>query len=98
MLLQIIWYFIQTKKESPEKAKKGSAKKGNPQKESRAKKAPSPASKKAKGNPDEKKEGDVSSRVPRSAVNPHHKDNSLREFRRLCAGIAELPGMPAPLS
>ena len=25
-------------------------------------------------------------------TNPDHKDNSLREFRRLCANIADTPG------
>ena len=59
-------------------------KEGTPGKKSGA----SPASKKAKSNPNEERE------VPsRSAVNPHHKDNSLKEFRRICDGIADLPGM-----
>ena len=83
----------------PEKGKKGVAKKTTPQKESVAKKAVvSPAAnKKTKANAEEEKEegeAEVStSSEPRPAVNPQHKDNSLREFRRLCAGIAERPGM-----
>ena len=30
-------------------------------------------------------------------LNPEHKDNSLREFRRLCSNIAEVPGNFLPL-
>ena len=89
--MQLTVKIIQTKKKSPEKEKKGAAKEGTPRKERGAKKA----AKKARANPDEEKE--VSSRSPRPAVNPQHKDNSLTEFRRLCTGIADRPGMP-PLS
>ena len=32
------------------------------------------------------------STAARTKVNPDHKDNNFREFRRLCAGIADLPG------
>ena len=87
--MQLTVKIIQTKKKSPEKGKKGAAKEGTPRKESGATKA----TKKAKANPAEEKQ--ISSKSPRPAVNPQHQDNSLTEFRRLCAGIAELPGMPS---
>ena len=89
--MQLTVKIIQTKKKSPEKGKKGAAKEGTPRKEKGATKA----TKKAKANPAKEKE--VSSRLPRPAVNPQHQDNSLTEFRRLCAGIADLNGMPSSL-
>jgi len=71
---------------SPKKAatpKKGAA--GTPKK---------PAAKTSNSFPPspETEEASGSSNWTRPAVNPDHKDNSFREFRRLCASIADTPG------
>ena len=75
---------------SPKKAatpKKGGA--GTPKqatKKAANGKANAPASEEAED------ESASSSSLMRPPVNPDHKDNSFREFRRLCASIADTPG------
>ena len=49
-----------------------------------------PGPENTKANREEEKE--VTSSESTLALNANHKDNSLREFRRLCAGIAERNG------
>jgi len=48
------------------------------------------ASSQASNSPDDEAENPTSWLRPE--VNPGHKDNSFREFRRLCANIADTPG------
>eukprot|EP00090_Calanus_glacialis_P001127 TRINITY_DN10792_c0_g1_i1.p1 TRINITY_DN10792_c0_g1~~TRINITY_DN10792_c0_g1_i1.p1 ORF type:complete len:1194 (-),score=363.16 TRINITY_DN10792_c0_g1_i1:78-3470(-) len=86
-ILQLI---RETERVSPKKAatpKKGGA--GTPKqatKKAANGKANAPATEEAED------ESASSSTLMRAPVNPDHKDNSFREFRRLCASIADTPG------
>merc|ERR1712142_18271 len=69
----------------------------SPKKAATPKKTASPATPKAsKTSPKDSKS--VDEEIPkastwlRAPINPEHKDNSFREFRRLCANIADTPG------
>jgi len=74
-----------------------SPKKGATPKKTPAKKPAAAAAKKTKTSPKvasvetKAKEEDVKVET-RAPVNPNHKDNSFREWRKLCASIADLPG------
>ena len=81
---------IYTKNQTPQKAKKGPSAKGTPQKESVVNKDTGPTIKKPKPEQEGKETSQSNSRSP---VNPDHKDNSVREFRRLCAAVADVPGL-----
>ena len=81
-ILQLI---RETEKASPKKA--ATPKKGVGATPKQAKKASN-----GQASPPSPEESASSSSWARPPVNPDHKDNSFREFRRLCASIADTPG------
>ena len=99
-VLRMIKELEEKKNSSPEKK----AKKETPKKATTPKKAATPSKKAAsneaspkakkakKEDSTEKSPSPLPATTTRPKVNPDHRDNNFREFRRLCAAIAEVPG------